>query len=125
MPLLHWFHPKTHISITSHARIRINTTSHMRIRISTTSYVTILISTTSYMRNRIRCCNSHENPYQVLQLTCAASERGMKSMLCMRHFPLWLTCKVASPIDTHSSAYSNFLQLHVKFQYLFFHPVKG
>ena len=26
---------------------------------------------------------SHENPYQVLQVTCAASERAMKSKVCM------------------------------------------
>ena len=74
----------------------------------------------------------HENLYQVLHVTwesisvtCAVSERGMKSMACMHHYPLWLTCKVASPIDTLSSDYSNLLQLHVKFQYLFSHPVKG
>jgi len=79
----------------------------------------------SHMRIHIKWCKSHENPYQVMQVTCAASERGMKSMVCMRHFPLWLTCKVASPIDTLSSDYNNLLQLHVKFQYLFSHPVKG
>ena len=90
-----------------------------------TSYVRICISTTSYMRICIRCSKSHENPYQVMQVTCAASERGMKSMVCVCHFPLWVTCKVASPIDTLSSDYSNLLQLHVKFQYLFSHPVKG
>lgn len=89
------------------------------------SLMTIRISTTSYMRICIRCCMSRENPYQVMQVTCAVSERGMKSMACMHHYPLWLTCKVASPIDTLSSDYSNLLQLHVKFQYLFSHPVKG
>ena len=34
----------------------------------------------SHMRIRIRYCKS---PYQVLQVTCAASERAMKSKVCM------------------------------------------
>ena len=34
--------------------------------------------TASHARIRIRYCKSRENPYQVLQVTCAASERAMK-----------------------------------------------
>ena len=39
----------------------------------------ICISTTSHMRIRIRYYKSHENPYQVLQVTHGASEHAMKS----------------------------------------------
>ena len=35
--------------------------------------------TASHARIRIRYCKSRENPYQVLQVTCAASERAIKS----------------------------------------------
>ena len=55
------------------------TTSHVRIRINTTSHMTICISTTSYVRIHIRYYKSRENPYHILQVTCAASERAMKS----------------------------------------------
>ena len=34
--------------------------------------------TASYARIRIRYCKSRENLYQVLQVTCAVSERAMK-----------------------------------------------
>jgi len=52
---------------------------------------------------------SCENPYQVLQVTCAVSEHAMKSkVICMHHFSFWPTCKVASPIDALSPDYSNF-----------------
>ena len=43
----------------------------------------IRISTASHARIRIRYCKSRENPYQVLQVTCAASERAMKSKVRM------------------------------------------
>ena len=39
--------------------------------------------TTSHARIRIRYYKSRENPYQVLQVTCAASERAMKSKVRM------------------------------------------
>ena len=55
------------------------TTSHVRIRINTTSHMTICISTTSYARIHIRYYKLRENPYHILQVTCAASERAMKS----------------------------------------------
>ena len=35
--------------------------------------------TASHARIRIRYCKSRENPYQVLQVTCDASEHAMKS----------------------------------------------
>ena len=50
---------------------------------STTSHVRIRISTASHVRIRIRYCKSCENLYQVLQFTCAASERAMKSKVRM------------------------------------------
>ena len=49
----------------------------------TTSHATIRISTTSHARICIRYYKSRENPYQVLQVTCAASERAMKLKVCM------------------------------------------
>ena len=36
-----------------------------------------------FTKSRIFYCESHENPHQVLQVTCAASERAMKSKVCM------------------------------------------
>ena len=54
------------------------------------------IFTTSQARIRIRYYKSHENPYQVLQVTCA-SECAMKSKVCMVHvvaemcYAVWLT----------------------------------
>ena len=35
-------------------------------------------------KNPYQYCKSHENPYQVLQVTCAAHERAMKSEVLTR-----------------------------------------
>ena len=56
---LHAVNKKPYFFTTSHARVRISTASSARIH--------------------IRYCKSHENPYQVLQVTCAASECALKS----------------------------------------------
>ena len=56
----------------------------------TTSHVRIHISTASHARIHIRYCKSRENPHQVLQVTCAASERAMKSKVHM----IKATCSV-------------------------------
>ena len=60
---LHAVYKKPYFFTASNARIRISTASHARIR--------------------IRYCKSHENPYQVLQVTCATYERAMKSEVRM------------------------------------------
>ena len=62
-----------HCSCTQFIKSLIFTTSHARIRISTASYVKICF----------RYYKSRENPYQVLQVTCTASERAMKSKVHM------------------------------------------
>ena len=49
----------------------------------TASHARIRISTASHARIRIRYYKSRENPYQVLQVMCAASERAMKSKVHM------------------------------------------
>ena len=36
-----------------------------------------------FIKSHIFYCKSRENPYQVLQVTCAASERAMKSKVRM------------------------------------------
>ena len=37
----------------------------------------------SVIKSCIFDCKSRENPYQVLQVACTASERAMKSKVCM------------------------------------------
>ena len=105
-------HTRICISNSSHARIHVSTTSHARIYVSATSHARICVSTTSHARicqcyksrenlcqcyksrenlcqcyksreNLCQCYKSHENPYQILQVTCTASERAMKSKVCM------------------------------------------
>ena len=49
----------------------------------TASHARIHISTASHVRIRIRYYKSRENPYQVLQVMCAAPELAMKSKLHM------------------------------------------
>ena len=41
---------------------------------------------------------SHENPYQVMQVTCAASERGMKSMVCYAIFLFGWLVRLLRPL---------------------------
>ena len=40
-------------------------------------------SCTQFIKSHILYSKSHENPYQVLQVMCAASERAMKSKVRM------------------------------------------
>ena len=83
---------------------RFFTTSHATIRISTTSHATIRISTTSHARIRIRYYKSRENPYQVLQVTCAVSERPMKSKVRItRLLPLALLLVLRTRNNTDSN----------------------
>ena len=60
---LHAVYKKPYFFTASHARIRISSTNHVRIS--------------------IRYCKSRENPYRVLQVMHAASERAMKSKVHM------------------------------------------
>ena len=50
---------------------------------SCTKFIKAVFCTASHARIRIRYYKSHENPYQVLQVTCAAYERAMKSEVHM------------------------------------------
>ena len=57
------------------------------------------------MRIHIRYCKSHENLYQVLQVTCAASERAMKSKVCM--------IKSLSPQQLMSTQHAQYVLLFI------------
>ena len=57
--------------------------THTSIWESTGSYVAALIESHSHARILISINYSHENLYQVLQVTCAMSECGMKSKFYM------------------------------------------
>ena len=46
---------------------------------SCTQFIKSRISYYKSRENPYQYCKSRENPYQVLQVTCAASERAMKS----------------------------------------------